>query len=201
MWNECNCALVWMFFGTALLWDWDENWPFQSCGFAEFSMFCWHIECSTFAALSFRLWNSSAGILSPLLACFVCDTCNPSITVACQIPLSMEFPRQEYWSGFSIPFSIGSSQPRDQTWVSCIAARFFTIWGTWEDQRVSQLHICWWFSRYRKSYFIIYSFSGYILFWMKICVVLFCCLFISRQGQINSNQSEKKNKFKSENQV
>ena len=30
------------------------------------------------------------------------------------------------------PFSRGSSQPRDQTWVSCIAGRFFTIWATWE---------------------------------------------------------------------
>ena len=27
----------------------------------------------------------------------------------------------------AIPFSRGSSQPRDQTWVSCIAGRFFTI--------------------------------------------------------------------------
>jgi len=28
MWNECNCAIVWTFFGIALLWDWNENWPF-----------------------------------------------------------------------------------------------------------------------------------------------------------------------------
>ena len=28
MWNECNCMVVWTFFGIALLWDWDENWPF-----------------------------------------------------------------------------------------------------------------------------------------------------------------------------
>ena len=27
----------------------------------------------------------------------------------------------------AIPFSKGSSQPRDQTWVSCIKDRFFTI--------------------------------------------------------------------------
>ena len=29
-----------------------------------------------------------------------------------------------------VPFSRGSSQPRDQTPVSCIAGRFFTIWTT-----------------------------------------------------------------------
>ena len=28
MWNESNCAVVWTFFGIALLWDWNENWPF-----------------------------------------------------------------------------------------------------------------------------------------------------------------------------
>ena len=28
MWNEFNCVVVWIFFGIALLWDWDENWPF-----------------------------------------------------------------------------------------------------------------------------------------------------------------------------
>ena len=32
------------------------------------------------------------------------------------------------------PFSRGSSQPRDQTWVSYTAGRFFTIWATWEAQ-------------------------------------------------------------------
>ena len=26
--NEQNCAVVWIFFGTVLLWDWNENWPF-----------------------------------------------------------------------------------------------------------------------------------------------------------------------------
>ena len=28
MWNECNWAVVWTFFGISLLWDWKENWPF-----------------------------------------------------------------------------------------------------------------------------------------------------------------------------
>ena len=30
----------------------------------------------------------------------------------------------------ALPFRRGSSQPRDQTWVSCVAGRFFTIWTT-----------------------------------------------------------------------
>ena len=28
VWDECNCAVVWAFFGIAFLRDWNENWPF-----------------------------------------------------------------------------------------------------------------------------------------------------------------------------
>ena len=43
--------------------------------------------------------------------------------------------RIEYWSGVAIPFSRGSSQPRDRIWVSCIAGRFFTVCATREVPR------------------------------------------------------------------
>ena len=29
VWDECNCVIVWAFFGIAFLWDWNENWPFS----------------------------------------------------------------------------------------------------------------------------------------------------------------------------
>ena len=28
VWDECNCVVVCTLFGTAFLWDWNENWPF-----------------------------------------------------------------------------------------------------------------------------------------------------------------------------
>ena len=28
VWDECNCAVVWTFFGIAFLWDSNENWTF-----------------------------------------------------------------------------------------------------------------------------------------------------------------------------
>ena len=28
LWNECNCVVVWAFFGIAFLGDWNENWSF-----------------------------------------------------------------------------------------------------------------------------------------------------------------------------
>ena len=49
--------------------------------------------------------------------------------VAHQAPLSMGFSRQEYWGGV-ILFSSRSSRPMDQTQVSCITGRFFSISGT-----------------------------------------------------------------------
>ena len=40
---------------------------FQFCGYCWVFQICWHIECSTFTASSFRIWNSSTGIPSPQL--------------------------------------------------------------------------------------------------------------------------------------
>ena len=71
LWDKCNCAVVWTFFGIAfpgigmktdLFQYWDHCWVFQ---------ICWHIECSTFTALSFKIWNSWTGIPIPPLALFV----------------------------------------------------------------------------------------------------------------------------------
>ena len=44
---------------------------FQSCGRCWVFHICWHIECSTFTASSFRIWSSSTGIQSRPLALFV----------------------------------------------------------------------------------------------------------------------------------
>ena len=40
VWDECNCAVVWAFFGIAFLWDWNEKLTFSSpVATAEFSKF------------------------------------------------------------------------------------------------------------------------------------------------------------------
>ena len=71
MWDECNCAVVWAFFGIAFLWDWNENWPFPVLWPLLSFPVCWHIECSTLTASSFRIWNSFTGIPSPPLALLI----------------------------------------------------------------------------------------------------------------------------------
>ena len=55
VWGECDCAVVRAFFDIVFLWDWNENWPFQSCGHCWVFQICWQIECSTFTASSFRI--------------------------------------------------------------------------------------------------------------------------------------------------
>ena len=45
-----------------------------------------------------------------------------SWTISYQAPLSMQFSRQEYWSGLPLPTPAESYQPRDQTHLSCISS-------------------------------------------------------------------------------
>ena len=62
VWDEYNCVVIWTFFGIAFLWNWKKTNLFQSCGHCWVFQICWHIECSTFTASSFRILNSSTGI-------------------------------------------------------------------------------------------------------------------------------------------
>ena len=56
----------------------------------------------------------------------------------------------------AIFFSRGSSQPRDQTWVSCIAGRFFIIWATREFSSMSPMSISKWiFSSVQFSHSVV----------------------------------------------
>ena len=57
------------------------------------------------------------------------DSCNP---MDCRLPGSSVHGilQARILEWVAIPFSRGSSQPMDQTWVSRIAGRFFTVWDT-----------------------------------------------------------------------
>ena len=71
VWDECNWwyfehSLALPFFGIRIKTD-----LFQSCGHCWVFQICWNIECSTFTASSFRIWNSSTRIPSPPLALFI----------------------------------------------------------------------------------------------------------------------------------
>ena len=59
-------SLALPFFGIGMKTD-----LFQSCGHCWIFQICWHIECSTFTASSFRIWNNSTGNPSPPLGLFI----------------------------------------------------------------------------------------------------------------------------------
>ena len=71
MWDECNCAVVWAFFGIAFLWDWNENWSFPVLWpLLSFpNLLTYWVQYLT--ASSIRLLNSSIRIPSPPLTLLV----------------------------------------------------------------------------------------------------------------------------------
>ena len=71
VWDECNCMVVWEFFGIASFGDWNENWSFlvlwPLLSFPNLLAYC----VQHFHSIIFRIWNSSTGIPSPPLVLFV----------------------------------------------------------------------------------------------------------------------------------
>ena len=62
--SEHSLALP--FFGIGMKTD-----LFQFCDYCWVFQICWHIKLSTLTESSFRIWNSSAGILSPPLDLYI----------------------------------------------------------------------------------------------------------------------------------
>ena len=60
--------------------------------------------------------------------------CDPMDYIARQAPLSMGILQARILQWVAMPFSWGSSQPRDQSQVSCIAGGFVTVRATREAQ-------------------------------------------------------------------
>ena len=63
-------------------------------------------------------------------------------TLAVQVPLSMGFPRQEYWSGLPFPPPVDLPDPGVKPMSlasSALAGGFFTTSATWEDHNVLEI--------------------------------------------------------------
>ena len=94
--------------------------------------------------------NTGVGSLSLLQGIFPTQGSNSGLLHCRQILYQLshkESPRTLEWVAY--PFSKGSSLPRNQTRVSCIAGRFFTnwpisealLWSTCYDARVKASHL------------------------------------------------------------
>ena len=72
---------------------------FQSCGHCWVFQICWHIECSTFTASSFSIWNISAEIPSPPLALFIVMLSKIHVTSHSRMPGSRWVVTPSWLSG------------------------------------------------------------------------------------------------------
>ena len=97
-------SLALPFFGTGTKAD-----LFQSCGHCWVFQICWHVECSTLTASSFRILTSSAGSLSPPLALFLVMLHKAHLTSYSKMSASRWVTISSWLSGSSRPFLFSSS--------------------------------------------------------------------------------------------
>ena len=85
--------------------------------------------CSSFHS---KIENEITHIIDCCVCVCVCscsvmsDSLQPLWTVARQAPLSMRFPRQEYWSGLPFPTPEDLSKPGIEPESLGLAGKFFT---------------------------------------------------------------------------
>ena len=151
MWDECNCAVVWAFFGIAFLPTisfkiWGQN--YQDCshfigeGNGNPLLCCylenprdrgawWSAVCGvTQSQTRLKQLSSSSSILFSVAK--LCQTlCDP---MDCSLPGSSIHGifQARILEWVAISSSRGSSQLRDQTHVSCIGRQILYHWATWE---------------------------------------------------------------------
>ena len=95
--------------------------------------------CLSSTSESLRMWHYLR-IKCESVVSQPCPTlCN---TMNCTLPCSSVHGtlQARILEWVAIPFSRGSSQPRNQTQVSCIVGRFFTIWVTRGEQGHCRSH-------------------------------------------------------------
>ena len=67
VWDECNCVIVWTFFGMAFLWDRNENWPF---------LVLWPLLFSKFAGILSVALSQHHLLGFEIASCIKLDNCN-----------------------------------------------------------------------------------------------------------------------------
>ena len=90
---------------------------------------------------------------------FICESVSHSVLSDCD-PINCSTPgssvhgilQERILKWIAIPFSRGSSWPRDWTWISCIAGRFFTVWTTRENLSPDHLTTDYHFFEYLDSF-------------------------------------------------
>ena len=97
-------SLALPFFGIGMKTD-----LFQSRGHCWVFQVCWHTECSTFTASSFRIWNNSIGIPSLPLVLFIVMLSRAHLNSHCRMSVSRWVITPSWLSGSWRSFLYSSS--------------------------------------------------------------------------------------------
>ena len=84
---------------------------------------------------------------------------SPPWTAARRTPLSMGFPRQEYWSWLPFPTPGESSRARNKTSISCIGRQILYHWSTREAPH----------AYYLDSFFVFVIILFFFNLWATLC--------------------------------
>ena len=100
---------------------------------------CWHIECTTFTAASFRIWNGSTGIPSPPLALFLVMLSKAHLTLHSRMSGSRWVITPSWlswsWRSFLYSSSVYSCHlflPQFNTWLPISRKKSKTVRGNTE---------------------------------------------------------------------
>ena len=98
MWNECNCIVIWTFFGIFFLWHFPVLWPLLSFP----NQLPYWVE--HFDSFIFRIWNSSAEIPSLRLTLLVINLPEAHLTSHSRLSCSRWVTTLSWLSGSLRPF-------------------------------------------------------------------------------------------------
>ena len=88
------------------------------------------ISCMWERGITKNLIKSVCQYVFIYICCFLVARLATPWTAALQTPLSMGFPRQEYWSGLPFPSPGDCADPGIEPVLPALAGRFFSIWAT-----------------------------------------------------------------------
>ena len=131
------------------------------------------IKSATASTVSPSIWQNAGVVSCSLLQdIFPTQGSNPCLPHCRWIlyQLSQHFGSPKILEWVAYPFSRGSSWPRNRTWVSCIAGRFFTSWATMEAS--SSVIVC--------LFFFFSSLNAYHLEIAVLSIILLLPIYTSQ---------------------
>ena len=113
MWDECNCVVVWTFFGISFLWGWDKNWPFP----VLWPLLSWLKICQLL-----DLFKEAALSLIYFFYCYFGEDHNNPLWYLCCLEKPMDW---------GVRWATDNGVAKSQTWLKRLSTLLFHIYFTY----------------------------------------------------------------------